>query len=276
MSSLPERVKESEKDVENVEKGSYYVRLDSFEGPFDLLYHLLTKEKMDIWKVPLAHITEQYLKYLRGMSDLQVTPASEFLVMAASLLRLKSRLLLPQKSSTMEEKEEEAFYFGSKEELVYSLLEYKRFKNMAHFLLEREEEQKKIFLRSWGPPKVFVFTRQATLFTYPREALETSLQNLNKKRKTRESKESNKSILSTEEFSFRRTFRHILSILKSITSASLKFRDCLVKADRSELVLTFGALLELAKRGKVSLRQEILFGEIHISGKEKGKSKNDA
>lgn len=264
MSLLPDRVEESKNNNNNVENSTYYVKLEAFEGPFDLLYHLLTKEKIDIWEVPLAYITEQYLKYLRGMHELQIAPAGEFLVMAASLLRLKSRLLLPQKSAGIDEKEEEAFYFGSKEELVNSLLEYKRFKELSFFLKQREEQQQKIFLRSWGPQKVFIVTRQSTLFAYPLDTLELAIQNLKKKKSA---KKSYRAIPAPEEFSLRQTFRRIMGLIKKITTLNFSFRDCLEKGNRSDVVQTFAALLELARRGKISLRQEKLFGEIYISGK---------
>jgi len=144
----------------------YKIKLPTFEGPFDLLFHLIKKAEVDIWSISIAEITDQYLAYLQSMKELNLDIASEFLVMAATLLRLKSKLLLPRPIKSDEEQEEEdLFEIHSAEELFQRLEEYRFFKEVAQHLLQREEEQQKIFLRSTGGQKVMVFTQQESVYT---------------------------------------------------------------------------------------------------------------
>jgi len=120
---------------------SYVVRLEAFEGPMDLLLYLIQREEMDIYDIPIARITEQYLDHVRMMERLDLHPAGEFLVMAATLMRIKARLLLPQQRPG-EEKEEDP-----RTELVQRLLEYKKFKEAARKLEQREDERSRRFTR---------------------------------------------------------------------------------------------------------------------------------
>ena len=117
---------------------SYTVKLEVFEGPFDLLVHLIEKAKVDIYNIPIAKITEQYLEYLEGFTTFDLEIASEFLVMAASLIEIKSKMLLPDKNDeqlSMDIVEEDP-----RQDLVKRLLEYKKFKNAAEEFKKREEE----------------------------------------------------------------------------------------------------------------------------------------
>ena len=147
---------------ESEAKGHCYIKLPVFEGPFDLLFYLVNKEELDIHEIPLAKITRQYLQYLQSMQELHIEVAGEFLVMASSLLHLKSRLLLPQPPFSVAE-EEETLLFGSKEALVRSLLEYKRFKMAAAILQERTNRQERIYLRAAAPRRYFPLTDRAKL-----------------------------------------------------------------------------------------------------------------
>jgi segregation and condensation protein A len=120
---------------------SYVVRLDSFEGPLDLLLYLIQREEMDIYDIPIARITEQFLRQIEMMEKLDLQPAGEFLVMAATLMRIKARMLLPSQRPG-EEKEEDP-----RQELVQRLLEYKKFKEAARKLEERETDRSKYYTR---------------------------------------------------------------------------------------------------------------------------------
>jgi len=120
---------------------SYVVRLDAFEGPMDLLLYLIQREEMDIYNIPIARITEQYLEHVRMMERLDLHPAGEFLVMAATLMRIKARMLLPHQRPG-EEKEEDP-----RQELVQRLLEYKKFKEAARKLEAAEHERLRRFTR---------------------------------------------------------------------------------------------------------------------------------
>ena len=111
------------------------IKIENFEGPFDLLFHLIEKNKMNIYDIPINDITDQYMDYLYGMKELDMEVASEFLLMAATLLHIKSKLLLPSKK----DKEEEA-EVDPREELILKLIEYKKYKEFAESLRKREAQ----------------------------------------------------------------------------------------------------------------------------------------
>ncbi|MEF9919166.1 MAG: segregation/condensation protein A, partial [Eubacterium sp.] len=120
---------------------SYAVSLKKFEGPLDLLIHLIQKNKIDIYDIPIAEITEEYLKHITTWRDLDMEVASEFVVMAARLLEIKSGMLLPR-VKTEEESEEDL-----REKLVKQLIEYKVFKNISAFLERREQSERHAFYK---------------------------------------------------------------------------------------------------------------------------------
>ncbi len=120
------------------------IRLEAFEGPLDLLLHLIKKEEVDIWNIPIAHITEQYLEYLKIMKDLNINLAGEWLMMAATLIYIKSRMLVPQEVTGEAPPEDE----DPRTELVYQLLEHQKFKNAAEMLYTREEVENAV----WNKP----------------------------------------------------------------------------------------------------------------------------
>jgi segregation and condensation protein A len=121
------------------------IRLDAFEGPLDLLLHLIKKEEIDIWNIPISHITEQYLNYLQVMKELNINLAGEWLMMAATLIYIKSRMLVPQEPSEDAQEEEKE---DPRTELVYQLLEHQKFKNAAEMLYTREELENAV----WNKP----------------------------------------------------------------------------------------------------------------------------
>ncbi len=238
----------------------YYVKLPAFEGPFDLLHHLISKEEVDIWEIPLGKIAEEFLQYLRAMEELKVDLAGDFLVIASSLLRLKSRLLLPQAPAYLEENEEELLY-GSKEELVRSLLEYRKFKAVARWLQEKEAHQERIYIRSRGFEGAFVVNRQSSFYPYAPDALMQAVQRI-KKRQAPLYEE--KSFPVKQEISFRDKMVQILKNLRKMASPRASLEDFLSSRGKEELVATFFALLELSRKGRLRLRQEELFGKILI------------
>lgn len=233
----------------------YHVKLPAFEGPFDLLFHLVNKEEVDIWDISLSRITEQYLKYLHSLQELNTDRAGDFLVMAASLLHLKSRMLLPQAPSLLQEREEEALFFGSKEELVRRLLEYNLYKSMAVQLKKREEKQKKIFLRLPETRRIYFINKQLNFCGYDLSLLQHALLNIGKKKNKNKFKQIR--IRLPEGISFTKKIQHIITRLKRNTACLYYYlEDFLLKREKREVILTFSALLELAKRGSISLRQK--------------------
>src|SRR5690606_27811042 len=118
----------------------YEVKLDSFEGPLDLLLHLINKYEIDIYDIPVAQITAQYMEYIHAMQELELNIASEYLVIAATLLEIKSKMLLPKQEVSLDDEYEE----DPREELMNRLIEYRKFKDAATHLKGREMEQSQI------------------------------------------------------------------------------------------------------------------------------------
>src|SRR5690554_5994347 len=130
----------------------YEVKLDGFEGPLDLLLHLINKFEIDIYDIPVAEITAQYMEYIQTMQELELNIASEYLVMAATLLEIKSKMLLPNQEVTVEDEYEE----DPREGLMNRLIEYRKFKEAATHLKGREMEQSQI----WTRPPVSMDTEE--------------------------------------------------------------------------------------------------------------------
>lgn len=139
----------------------YQVRIENFEGPLDLLLHLIKKNEINIYDIPIALIAQQYLEYVEAMKDLNLNVAGEFLVMAATLLQIKSKMLLPVDEAAEDEEDGP----DPREELVRRLLEYKTYKEAARQLDGQEKMWRDIFSREQGPPE-------------PAEADETLLENV--------------------------------------------------------------------------------------------------
>jgi len=239
----------------------YYIKLPTFEGPFDLLCQLIAKEKVEIWEISIAHIVDQYIEHLSFMEEKQAAQAGDFLLMAASLLQLKSRLLLPRLSIAPREKDEEAFYFGTKEDLVRSLLAYRRFKLMAQLLQKREMAQHGIYLRTPEGERIITFNMQPSLFpNYSSEGLQKAMLRLMERNKA----DKAEYIPIPEELSFRTIMHRILIALKKAGLSVFKLDEFFQGISKKELVVSFFAFLELAKRGRLSLCQEKVFAPIRV------------
>lgn len=240
---------------------AYCVKLPGFEGPFDLLYNLVAREKMDIREISVAHIVDQYMAYLASLRELQINVAGEFLLMASSLLHLKSRLLLPRLSTTMGEREEDAYFFGSKEDLVRSLLAYRRFKLLAGELRSLERAQHGIFLRTPQGPEMVTLKMQPGIFSfYSPESLSQALARLQEKKTAEKTYQAN----LPQEISFRAIMLKILAAMQKAGTAVRYLDEFMLEWGKKELVVAFIAFLELARRGRLSLMQENLFDRIRI------------
>src|SRR5437773_10923275 len=125
----------------------YQVRIENFEGPLDLLLHLIKKSEINIYDIPIHLIAQQYLTYIEAMEDLNLTVAGEFLVMAATLLQIKSKMLLPADETAVDEEDGP----DPREELVRRLLEYRQVKDAARQLDEHERLWREIYSREQGP-----------------------------------------------------------------------------------------------------------------------------
>ena len=247
------------------------IRLPVFEGPFDLLFHLIKKDELDIWDVSIAAVAEQYLAYLRSMRELNLDIASEFLVMAATLLRLKSKLLLPRPFEAGEEDEEDLFQFKSPEELFERLEEYRRFKEAAVFFRERAEAQSKVYLRSTGGREKFILLsgrqQQKTYYTYW-EGAHLLGEIMNRFEALAAARSMAPAIDLVEDIPISDRSGYICAMLDK-SGGALSFSSLLQQKNIREILVTFIALLDLARRRRVRLLQDRLFGPILVLPAEK-------
>ncbi|MFV9510734.1 segregation and condensation protein A [Tepidibacillus sp. LV47] len=242
---------------------SYQVKLDTFEGPLDLLLHLIDQEEMDIYDIQISKITDQYLEYLDTMQTLQLDIASEFLVMASTLLSIKSKMLLPtrnehsfQGSLSLVIEEEDP-----RDELIRRLIEYKKFKEVSFFLKEKEISRSKIFTKAPSDLSLFIETEEVN----PVEGINIyHLIEAFQKALKRYSYKDPITRLKREEISIKDRMNHILQMLQS-TKHDLFFSDLLKDiTDRSDIVVTFLSLLELIKQKQIICIQKNPFDDIII------------
>lgn len=226
---------------------AYHVKLEAYEGPLDLLLYLIKRDEVDIWDIPIAQIAGEYLEYINMMKLLDLDVIGEFLVMAATLMKIKSRMLLPQEEAIEEEIED------PRSELVEQLLEYEMYKERAKTFKELEETQSKLFTRPPAGIPASEPTFEASLFD-----LLTAFRNVMKEKAPEIVREIVPFKITLEE-----KVDQILERLKKKDriSFSLLFKECLSKG---ELIVTFLALLELIKQRRVRIHQPKLFGEIAV------------
>ena len=212
------------------------IKLEAFEGPLDLLLHLIEKNKIDIYDIPIVEITAQYLDYIRQMETNDMNVMSEFLVMAATLIDIKCRMLLPEEVD--EEGEEE----DPRAELVQKLLEYKLYKYMSLELRDRQvDAAKNLYREQKFPPEVALYKPP---LDYDQLIGDMTLSRLH---------EIFKTIIRRQE-AYAREHRHF------------SFRRLLEKqASKMEIIVTFLIVLELMKTGRISINQENLFDDIMIT-----------
>jgi segregation and condensation protein A len=227
------------------------VKLARFEGPLDLLLHLIKRDEIDIYDIPIAHITQQYLAYIELMRALDLEVAGEFLVMAATLMRIKSKMLLP--APAVGEEEEEG---DPREELVQRLVEYRQFKEAAGTLKLREEERRLLFERGMLPGEDEAGPlplAPATLFDLL-DALNRVMARL---------PEQNVYEVRAEIFDVEEKMSLIAQMAAERGSVSFVALLSRCRA-RMEMVVVFIALLELIKVGQVTISQPDRFGDILI------------
>lgn len=239
-------------------------KLEHFEGPLDLLLHLIEKNKINIYDIPIVEITEQYLDYVNRMEKEDLNVVSEFLVMAATLLDIKARMLLP--AEVDEETGEEQ---DPRSELVARLLEYKKYKYMALMLQDREDDAGLIFYKDPTVPKeVAKYEPPVDLDELLGDLTLARLQKIFEQvLKRQEDKidrvRSNFGVIRKEPVSLEDKIVFVMNYARKHRTFS--FRQMLEKqTDRLEIVVTFLAILELMKIGKISLTQEHLFDDMQM------------
>ena len=239
------------------------LKLQVFEGPMDLLMHLIEKNKIDIYDIPIVTITDQYLEYVRRMEHDDMNVTSEFLVMAATLLDIKSRMLLPREEN--EEGEEE----DPRDELVRRLLEYKMYKYMSEELKEKNRHAGFSYfrpqdlpeeVRSYVPPLNY----EELIGDRTAQSLENVFKEVLKRKKSRvDPIRSGFGKIQKEEISVADKELYIRAYLAGHPHAD--FREMLELEDsKEEIIVTFLVVLELMKNQKIRITQEEAFGKILI------------
>jgi segregation and condensation protein A len=234
---------------------SYKIKLQLFEGPLDLLLYLVKKDHLNIYDIPIAQVTEQYLSYLELMKCLDLNIAGEFLVMAATLLQIKSKMLLP---ALEEEPQEEAI--DPREELVQQLLEYERFKQIAQELRQREQNQQDVFKR----PKTLASAAGAVPSETPVyfEASIFDLITAFSKALEETPKDLFYSVIK-DEYTIEEKIHDILH--KLLLRTSIRLSELFTQAkNKIEIIVTFLAILELTRMKEIVAVQQEVFGEIEI------------
>ncbi|MBA3060805.1 MAG: segregation/condensation protein A [Nitrospirae bacterium] len=246
---------------------SYNIKVPIFEGPLDLLLHLIKENKVDIYDIPIAVITGQYLQYIKMMKELDLDIAGDFLVMAATLIHIKSRMLLPVDEEAPEEEQEDP-----RLELIQRLLEYQTFKDASLGLREKEEEWMNIFHREpikdeeaeaeSTEPELYLFdVNLFDLLGAFKKILDTASPEIVR--------------ITREALTVKDKISHIMEMLEN--NDTIRFED-LFKEDRSrvQIVVTFVALLELIRLGLARAYQENDFGNIWVINPQKKETQTQA
>ena len=238
-----------------LETKKYAIKIDNFEGPLDLLCHLIDKNKMNIYDINLSEITDQYINYLKEQEKLNLEIASEFIIMASTLLYLKSKNLLPKQ----EEEEEEI----TEEELIRRIIEYKKFKEISKVLKEQYKNNSNRYFKLQEEIKL------------PKQKIEKNYESMlipkmYKKVVERNEEKVNQNAKNIEKIAITDNYT-VASKVKEMFKALIKNKKfifnkmfSLKKHNKQEVVTAFSGLLELSRRSKVLTKQEELFGDIEV------------
>ncbi|WP_078380121.1 segregation/condensation protein A [Sutcliffiella halmapala] len=248
----------------------YNVKVEAFEGPLDLLLHLINRLEIDIYDIPVAQITEQYLFYIHTMKELQLDVASEYLVMAATLLEIKSKMLLPkhEEEIVIEDEEFGEFEEDPREELMNRLIEYRKYKEAADDLKELEEERSHIYTKP--PSDLSALVKNVE----PEEVkLDVSLYDmlgaLQKLMRRKKLQKPLQTRITRQEIPIEKRMEELIEDLRNFKGRK-HFFDLFPESSKEYIVVTFLAILELLKKNTILLEQENNFSDIYVSYQEGG------
>ncbi|MFG6118511.1 MULTISPECIES: segregation/condensation protein A [Thalassobacillus] len=242
-------------------KQSYQVKIDAFEGPLDLLLHLINQYEIDIYDIPVADITEQYMTFIHTMQELELDIASEYLVMAASLLAMKSQMLLPNQSFDLDD--EEDLEEDPREELMRRLIEYRRYKDAALHLKHKEENADRTYtkppsnLEDFQDGKPVVREGEGSIY----DILGAMAKILKGRKKQERSRTDTK--IQRDEIPIQTRMTEIKEYINSSGNA-VSFFELFPEPSRQHIVVTFMALLELMKGKEIYCVQEKHFDELLV------------
>ena len=243
-----------------LETNKYSLKLENFEGPLDLLLHLIDKNKMDIYDVKLSDITDQYIEYINEMEAQNLDITSEFLVIASTLVYLKSKELLPKEAEDESELTEE--------ELLNRIIEYKKYKDISQKLKIYYLENSKHFYKL---PEKIELPEQKLEKTYTNDLIYSNYKKLIENYEVK----MNKNVQNIEKIAIKETFSVTSKVKEIFKELSKRPRFIFNKLfstkskPKAEVVTAFTGLLELTRRNKVQAMQEELFGDIVVEKKNK-------
>lgn len=242
-----------------LETKRYSIKIDNFEGPLDLLCYLIDKNKMNIYDVNLTDITEQYIEYINTMEEMNLEIASEFIVMASTLLYLKSKKLLPKQDEETEEITEE--------ELIRRIIEYKKFKEISKVL----KENYKIYSnRLYKEHEEIELPKQKLEKDYSPERIPQIYKKLIERNsvKINQNAKNIEKIAIVEKYTVSEKVKQMYKILTKQKKFIFNKLFAINKLEKQEVVTAFSGLLEMSRRSKVETSQEELFGDILVEKKK--------
>ncbi len=241
----------------------YNVKLEAFEGPLDLLLHLINKAEVDIYDIPVAKITDQYMNYIHTMQRLELDVASEYLVMAATLLAIKSKMLLPkQEVELFDEHSEFLDEEDPREELITRLIEYRRYKEAAETLKEREKDRGLIFskLPSDLTPYFDEVKKEPQKINATLYDMLDAFDQLLKRKLLKIPKQTR---IQREDYPLEKKMEDIIDKINR-SNGKTSFFQLFDHTERGQLIVTFLAILELMKAKKIICTQETNFTDISV------------
>lgn len=238
----------------------YQIKLQNFEGPFDLLFHLIEKAEVDIYDIPIAEITRQYLEYINEMESLDLEVASEFIVMAATLIQIKSKMLLPKETNPLDEITADGE--DPRAELVERLLEYKKFKEVSQILKDSEERGLNIIYKN--AEIIDDIPEDEILINISLQEIVNAFKDIIKRYK--ESQDVNSHLeqqVIREEYTVDDKIDYIREYIKN--NSKVCFKDLFLNSvNKLEIIITFLALLELIRLREIIISQEKTYDDIFI------------
>ena len=241
------------------------LRLEAFEGPFDLLFHLIDKNEIDIYDIPIAELTNQYIDYIRTFPEKDMESMSEFVLMASTLLEIKSKMLLPKTAAISEEED-----IDPRAALVEKLIEYKRFKSVIGLLQEKQSLADRVYFKEADPTLAGLFVHYAPPDFHelldgisPELLYQAFEEALNRRELKTDKVRSSFRSVSRDLYTIEEKIEHLQNLLTLYGKVDF-FHIFSSSSGKSEKIVTFLALLELIKMKQVVITQNRLFDSIMI------------
>ncbi len=246
----------------------YLIEVEQFSGPFDLLFHLIEKNEIDLHNLPISEITSQYIEHLKLMKIIDLDNLSEFMLLAATLLEIKSKMLLPEKSDKDLLSEDDP-----RDELVQKLIEYSKFKNLSLLLDKREQSYSKVLYRRNTPNDILNITTKLHKdieFDFTENSLINALAELLSKLDSIDhNRKKYFKQIEADTWTVEDKIRHIRNIF--VNHTTMEFEKLFHQdSSKGEIITTFLALLELIRTGEIKVLQKRIFDSIQITKSKAG------